>query len=409
MAELKRLNFFTGFFTTAEDWTAEQEYHIAVSRLLNRGLHTPGLLRGELGELAVRAAPKGLRVRVRPGAALDAAGRLIYLARAEELDLPAGNGGEREVYVSIRYREVDDDFVEYVDTPEYNDFTRIAERPELRAEEVPPNNTEWLELARIGLPAGADSVAGADVDRSGVLWAGAEIDPSRLVPEDLRLRLVELMQRTRRDYGALDGRFPVPAADDVRHAALTVEIQARTGNLFPQRLPSVLEALAAVENDVAQELGALHTVLATTTEYQNYLAAVTDLEDGLRAGRELDELLTLQDRVAQRARELAEVVITAPQADAGADLRVEAVASEATVTLDVSGSRAFGGRRIETYGWSVVRSETPPVADIDVDVPAPVTVRTAGDEAVVTLDASGSRAGGGRTIVRYRWTLVPTA
>lgn len=406
MAEFKRLKFFTGFFTTAEDWTAEQNYHIGKRRLLNRGLHTPGLLHGELEELAVEPAPAGLRVRVRPGAALDASGRLIFLAQREDLDLPAGNGSERDVYVAVRYREVDDDFVEYVDTPEYNDFTRVAERPELSASETPPNNTEWLELARIHLAAGADTVAGAEIDRGGVLWAGAEVDPSLLVPQDLQLRLVELMQRTRRDFGDLDARFPVPAADDVRHAALTVEIQAHLGNVFPQRLPGVLEAIAEMENDVAQELHDQHPVLETTAEYQSYLAAIAGLQDALLSGQELDVLLTLQDRVAQRAREVAEVVITAPQADAGADRTVEAVAGEATVTLDASGSRAFGGRRIGAYGWSVALAETPPVADLEVDVHAPVTVRTAGDEAVVTLDASGSRAGAGRTVARYRWDLA---
>lgn len=40
----QRLNFFTGFFTTADDWNQGQEYHLEKRKLHNRGLHTAGVI-----------------------------------------------------------------------------------------------------------------------------------------------------------------------------------------------------------------------------------------------------------------------------------------------------------------------------------------------------------------------------
>ena len=55
----KRMHFFDGFFTTAEDWQADQRYHLDKRRLHNRYLHTPGILPGEGEELKVVASEAG--------------------------------------------------------------------------------------------------------------------------------------------------------------------------------------------------------------------------------------------------------------------------------------------------------------------------------------------------------------
>jgi hypothetical protein len=57
--EFKRLNFFTGFFTTANDWTEGQQYHLEKQKLHNLGLHTPGVVRGVGQELQVEPAGGG--------------------------------------------------------------------------------------------------------------------------------------------------------------------------------------------------------------------------------------------------------------------------------------------------------------------------------------------------------------
>ena len=85
-SEVKRLNFFTGFFTTAKDWNDGQSYHLDKRKLHNRGLHSPGVIRGEADELRVVAAG-GLQVRVLPGAALDGGGNELYLGQPRILAL----------------------------------------------------------------------------------------------------------------------------------------------------------------------------------------------------------------------------------------------------------------------------------------------------------------------------------
>jgi hypothetical protein len=229
-----------------------------------------------------------------------------------------------------------------------------------------PNNRTSLELARVHLqpgvttiesPADPDNPAGNQIDRRFVVWAGAvaAADPG-LTPEDLEA-VTTIMQDKRRDFAALDQRFPVPSAGDVRAAALAVELLARVGCLRHQQLPGVLATLAAVELDVEQELGAQYPVLPTTTEFQVYQDAVAGLHDALREGRDTALLLTRQSQVSEAARQLSQVVIQAPAASPGSSQTVvSGSGGQAVVRLDASESQGFGGRPIVRYRWD----RTPP-------------------------------------------------
>jgi hypothetical protein len=409
LTEFKRLNFFTGFFTTARDWTDGQVYHLEKRRLHNRGLHSPGVIRGEGDELRVVAAG-GLQVRVLPGAALDGEGEELYLGQARVLTLVPGSYTlPQTVYLAIRYGEEPSDRVENVEAPQYSGFTRVTEIPRLEVTVTQPDNRNAIEVARIQLQPGvteisdaadADNPGGNEIDRRFAVWAGSlGVAEERMSPEDVQ-RLIQLMGRTRRDFAALSARFPVPSATDVRQGAITVEMLARAGCLRLDQVPAVLAALADAEQDVGQELAAAYAFLVTISEYQAYQEAVAHLTASLHDGEGADTLFTRQDEVAEAARELAEVVLQPPVAEAGSDLGVTSVGDEATVALDASGSRAFGGREIVRYRWSLVESQLePPMAVAGPDV----SVTTLGDEGTVTLDASGSQAFDGRTIVRYRW------
>ena len=169
-------------------------------------------------------------------------------------------------------------------------------------------------------------------------------------PETLQ-HLIQVMGRTRRDFAALDDRFPVPSASDVRHAALTVETLARIARLRPGQLPDLLATLAAIEQDVGQEIYEKYgNVVNTTGEFREYQTAVQDLQAALRLGEE-HSILTAQDAVAEAARELSEIAVESPIADAGRDQTVTTVEDEATVTLDATHSHARGGREIVRYLW----------------------------------------------------------
>lgn len=161
-----------------------------------------------------------------------------------------------------------------------------------------------------------------------------------------------VMQDGRRDFAALANRYPIPSAHDVRHAALTVEILARMKALRLGQVPDVLAAIAAIEQDVGQEIGAAYPAVVVTPQFHAYQEAVNALLSSLHAGGGFDILLTRQGEVSEAARELSEVVVQPPIAKAGQDQSVTIPGDEATVKLDASNSQAFGGRTIVKYRWS---------------------------------------------------------
>ena len=363
LVEFKRMNFFTGFFTTAEDWNQGQSYTIEKRKLHNRGLHTPGVIKGEGQELQVEAAG-GLDVRVLPGAALDSDGNDIYLwqpnnltINPDEYDLP------QLVDIAIQYAEEPSDYVENVEAPHYSGHTRVAEVPCLQVVSTRPDNQTSIELARIDLqpdvaeitaPGDPANPGGNEIDRRYVIWAGSVgVAEPRLAPA-MREQIILLAQDKRRDFAALDRRFPVPSAGDVRHAALTVEMLVRTDCLRPEPLAGLLATIAALEQDVGQEIEAAYPAVITTAEFTAYRDAVAALLDALRDGMGLDTLIARQGAVAEAARELSEVALQPPEppiADAGPDSAILTSREEGIATLDASGSKAFAGRAIVRYRW----------------------------------------------------------
>ena len=394
----KRLNFFTGFFTTAKDWQDGQDYHLERRKLHNRGLHTPGIIRGEREELRV-IPTGGLNVQVCCGAALDSDGNEIYLEQTRTLTIDPPETLPQLVYIVIKYYDEPSDHVENVENSQYSGDTRIAEIPFLQIINTVPDNKTWLELARIDLqpgvteistPADPQNPVGNEIDLRFVKQAGSVgVAEEVLTPQDLE-RLIHLMVDGRRDFAALDGRFPVPSTSDVRHGAISLEMLARLGAVRPGQLGDVLAALAAVERDIGQELAVAYPALVPTSEFVAYKDAVSKLLEHIRHGAVLDTLFTAQAAVSEAARELAEIALRSPDADAGKDVTVTTSEGGATVPLDASGSQAFDGQEIVRYHW-----KSYPVADAGADR----TVSTFGDGATVELDATGSA---GR-IVRYQW------
>ena len=198
------------------------------------------------------------------------------------------------------------------------------------------------------------------------------------------------MQDGRRDFAALEGRFPVPSNSDIRHGLLSLEMLARAGRVVPARLGDILTALAAVEQDVMQELAVTYPALVSSTEFTAFKHAVSALMERIHQGELIDTLLTAQAAVSEAARELSEVALRPPEANAGADVTVTTTVGQATVRLDAGGSQAFDGQEIVRYHW-----KSYPVADAGGDR----TVHTTGDSATMELSAGGSTG----DIIRYHW------
>jgi hypothetical protein len=83
MLGLERLHYFNGQRLVAKDFELEQRYHMRIRRLLNRGLYSPGVIRGlEVTKVDAR------HVRVSNGIALDPRGREIILLADATLVVP---------------------------------------------------------------------------------------------------------------------------------------------------------------------------------------------------------------------------------------------------------------------------------------------------------------------------------
>jgi hypothetical protein len=418
--EFKRLNFFTGFFTTAQDWLDGQNYHLRKRELHSRGLHTPGVIRGEGEDLRVTATdPPSLEVKVRPGVALDLCGRTICLALSVRVKIAQADVDQPKlVYIGIRYGETPTDVVFNVAEQEFpsQGHTRTTETPEVCALEAadfekPADDPgdQWLELARIQLSSGATQILDHDgqdppgenvIDRRYVRWAGSV---GQTLPAALQASLHVCMQHKRDAFGKLARRYPaIFSPHDVRSAALMVDALACTDNLGLGQVRSAVGFIAGLEQCVVEDMQCLYPGEARTGEFETYLGSVVALLGALCFSQNSTELLALQDAVSNAADTLSSVHLSPPVANAGIDQVVAAAGVDARVILNASASEAFDNQPIAQYEWRIVESQiADPVADAGPDR----TLTTPDNEAVVTLDGSKSLAFGDRRIASYHWEV----
>ncbi len=97
---MKRPNYFTGQMLSADDFTAEQEYHRGKQRRHNLLCHGFGVVQG----LKVSTVKKNARwtVVIEPGSAIDPAGNEIQLCMKVTFRLPES---ETAIQVGIRFSE----------------------------------------------------------------------------------------------------------------------------------------------------------------------------------------------------------------------------------------------------------------------------------------------------------------
>lgn len=178
--EFKRINFFKGFFTQAEDWQQAEQYHIDKRRLHNISLHTPGVIQGYREGLKVWAGPDGMEINIGPGCAIDGRGRELYLEDTETKPIdPQGYKPPTTVYVVIRYEEKEVDPRRSYADPETTKNAFWKEKTEAYITETEPDNREVIELARIVLSEEASRVSDPD-------------DPHNPTPNDIDRRFVKI-------------------------------------------------------------------------------------------------------------------------------------------------------------------------------------------------------------------------
>jgi hypothetical protein len=174
MSLFKRLHFFKGLFTTADDWKTEQRYHIEKRKLHNRCLHTAGVVAAEGDRLRVTASDQG-KLIVQPGCAIDGSGHELYLAQPRELSVhPESNSpeNEMEIFVFISFGEERADLRENQLNPEFTDEAFVLETPTVGWSKEAPDNKEKIELARVRWKTG-QKITPEHINFSHVRYAGA--------------------------------------------------------------------------------------------------------------------------------------------------------------------------------------------------------------------------------------------
>ena len=160
--EFKRINFFKGFFTEAEDWQKGQAYHIEKRKLHNSTLHKPGIVEGHLEGLSVIADSSGTTLRVGAGCAVDGEGRELYLSSGIDISIvPQEYNPPATVYIALRYQEKPIDRRQNMANPEYSGYAFIKENPDVFITKEEPGNESVIELARIRLAEKSQAVRNA--------------------------------------------------------------------------------------------------------------------------------------------------------------------------------------------------------------------------------------------------------
>ncbi|SRR5216684_2747946 len=147
--EWKRINFFKGFFTHAEDWQAAESYRSAKHRLHNQAMHGSGIVTGHAGGLNVSLSSDGRILTVEPGLAIDRNGREILLSEPHSRTIELKYGAGTYVYLVARYDEEPIDRRENVANPQYSGHAFIREFAHVELIDSEPSAASMVELARV--------------------------------------------------------------------------------------------------------------------------------------------------------------------------------------------------------------------------------------------------------------------
>jgi hypothetical protein len=173
--QFRRINFYNGLFTSAEDWKAEQAYHVEKQRLHNQRFHSPGIVAGALQEFKVEF--RGDKIIVLPGYAVDGYGRDIYLAEERELRHPPQirpHGNEEQSFLCVSLKEKETALRKNDFNPQFQGHSFIEDYPEFEWEKAVSENKNKVVLARFTWKAGPSLPRDYTIDRSSISFTGPD-------------------------------------------------------------------------------------------------------------------------------------------------------------------------------------------------------------------------------------------
>ena len=287
--EIKRVNFFKGFFASEVDFNALVDYGREKDRLHNRYLHQPGVVRHVGGELKVSSRGKGdFSIEIAPGYATDGTGNDLLLTETKVITVDIAKFKlPQVVYIALKYYDDPTDFIVNKANPQYKGHTRIAERTKVEVLAAEPELEQAVELARVRLEEGIEDIANAknpfrpepgELDLRFVPVAGQS---GSFLGPDTHARLVQLFSEMRINFFALSRQFPTCAtAAHVAQGALTASVLETMNQLDYRTAFRLLQFLIELQKEVSGEMKhtpSLSTEAKTLSEFDDNLKALLNL------------------------------------------------------------------------------------------------------------------------------------
>lgn len=274
---MRRMHFFDGFLTTAQDWNDGQAYLLEKRRLHNRVLHGPGVL-PQGGGLRVSARARGdLSVEIGTGLAIDPAGNELVLeepvvkrVEPERYTLPA------TLFVVLRHEEAPVDWIEYPEHPAFKGHRRIEERCRVEVSDAPGDG---VELARFRLTddirelrdaANPENPRDGEIDLRFVSRAG--VAGHRFTPEHTSAWRVAF--RDLRAHASALVTHGLPAARELRTLVDTLCMLQVAGSVGEDTVRELLAPVLEREQEVAEEVERTKPQLAARRGFADYRRAV---------------------------------------------------------------------------------------------------------------------------------------
>ena len=328
----KRVNFFTGFQTTAEDWNHVVRYDVDKHKLHNRLYHGPGVVPSVLGGFRVAARGRAdLSVEIAPGHAIDGSGNDIFLPEPEIKTINPGDFKlPQTVYIVVKYVEDLSDFVSYRANLEYKGHRRVSERVKVEAIITEPDIEREVEVARIQLTKDVKRVTDAkdpsdprpnELDLRFVPLAG--VAGSRLSPTTLR-ELGEVLEGGRQTYAHLFHQMRILTAADVLHAMITLDLFLRLGVVDRQNLLGLFSLVFELQANLVEDIEANYPDFSAKKELASYKKHVELLHSMVAEGglspENLVNIVGYQRKGTENLRKLfgAEIKVRAKEQAAAA-------------------------------------------------------------------------------------------
>ncbi|MCC6620993.1 MAG: hypothetical protein IT385_07045 [Deltaproteobacteria bacterium] len=274
----KRINFFTGFQTTADDWNDLVKYGVEKHKLHNRLLHGPGVVPNVLGGLKVSARGRADRsVEISPGYAIDGEGNEIYVPEPTIKTIDPGDFKlPQTVYIVVKYIEELTDFVSYKANLEYKGHRRIAEAFKIEAIITEPDIRREVELARIHMTKDVKRITDSkdpldpkpnELDLNFVPLAGqvgSHIDKSKLN------ELAGVLSQSKAVYSHMYNKMRILSAGSVEQAMNQLDMLLRCGLVDERNLYDLFATVFTFQEELVADVEANYPQYSSKKEFASF-------------------------------------------------------------------------------------------------------------------------------------------